>query len=87
MSTMHNQIHIKCRSVLICEIIVNLLFIVQNNVLLLRTLRFPEIRACETTDELRWFIHYMDTELWYGNLLERDNTERNNDRVMEGCLK
>ena len=25
-------------------------------VFLLRTLRFPEIRACETTDELGWVI-------------------------------
>jgi len=70
--------------VLICEVIVNLLFSVQNTVLLLRTLRLSEIRVRETTEELRWFIRYMDIELWCVNLLERDNTERNNDRVMEG---
>jgi len=63
---------------------VNLLFSVQNTVLLLRTLRLSEIRVRETTEELRWFIRYMDIELWCVNLLERDNTERNNDRVMEG---
>jgi hypothetical protein len=27
-------------------------------VLLLRTLRFPEITICETTDELDWVIHW-----------------------------
>jgi len=73
--------------VIICEIIVHLLVIVQNTVSLLRKLRLPEIRSCEMTDELVRVIEYMDRELWYVSLLERDNTGRNNDRVMEGCLK
>ena len=72
---------------IICEIVVHSLVIIQNTVLLLITLRLPEIRSCETTDELVRVIQCMDRELWYVSLLQTDNTERNNDRVMEGCLK
>jgi hypothetical protein len=83
----------KCRNmqqcdVIICEIIVHLLVIVQNIVLLLRTLRLFEIRACETADELVRVTEYKGRELWCCvGLLERDNTGRNNDRVTGECLK
>ena len=66
--------------------IVHLFVIIHNTILLLRTLRLSEIRSCDTTDELVRFIQYMGRELWYVNLLQRDKRERNNDRVMEGCL-
>jgi hypothetical protein len=73
--------------VIICEIIVRLLVIIQNTVLLIRTRRLSEIRSCDTIDEQVRFVQCMGRELWYVNLLERDKRERNNDRVMEGCLK
>jgi hypothetical protein len=45
-----NILVIKYKEYLLCTLSFEI------TVLLLRTLRFPEIRTCDTADELRWLV-------------------------------